>query len=366
MQRADSSLGEQFARSETGTILSSESSSLPASYGTGPINQDKNERILAGLMFSQNDILEDVLNNLQYLDEEFVSFLQNKIDKANDIEERVGLKSLMDVVTNVLERVRAAKDEGLTDESAPPQEMEISDIRRRMQEVQIGGAIEAEENKPAVFSTFTVQSDKRTTFLSVLARFQNLPSDVTLADAVRANYELCDKEFMDELRAEIADCVSQGAEIEAQEYQLLLNEITKAMAERLSSAQTKLQSVLEAGRGRGPDGVKAMESRLVQLDKEKALDEALVLLMEANLQQASAAGADQVAEVFKKLIRRAADLRERSLPDEQRLLRQLMRVADSEERKGLLYAAFKPSKRLQEEGGLAEGPPLIPPPAFIA
>ena len=87
--------------------------------------------------------------------------------------------------------------------------------------------------------------------------------------------------------------------------------------------------------------------------------------MEGNLQQAEAAGAAPVVAVFKQLLRRVQDEKERRIPDEQRLLRQLLRLDSTEERKGLLFAAFKPTRTMGEEGGFVEGPPLIAPPQFI-
>ena len=89
LRSADTSLGEQFKK---------EVKTIDGSF------RDKNEQILAGLMFSKNDILEDVLNNLHVLDEEFLSFLQNKVDVTRDMEERVGLQSLLETVTTGMPR----------------------------------------------------------------------------------------------------------------------------------------------------------------------------------------------------------------------------------------------------------------------
>lgn len=50
-----------------------------------------------GLMFSQNDVLEDVLNNLHVINDEFVSYLSNKVEATQDMEERLGLSSLLQV-----------------------------------------------------------------------------------------------------------------------------------------------------------------------------------------------------------------------------------------------------------------------------
>ena len=65
LNRADSSLGEEFAKESTSALITdgdSLATSQPAGRKVDP--GDKNEQILAGLLFSKNDILEDVLNNV--------------------------------------------------------------------------------------------------------------------------------------------------------------------------------------------------------------------------------------------------------------------------------------------------------------
>jgi len=352
LARADSSLGDQFA-----------SNSSIAGLEAGTALMSLNEQILAGLMFSKNDILEDVLNNLQYLDDQFLAYLQVKIESAQDMEERAGLTSLLDTISRVKDRVREAREEGLIDEQT--EELGIEDVRRRMQEVQSGQELDAKNKTHNTYSAFSVQKEKRDTFLNVLKRFQDLPADMDLAAAVQYNYDLCDKEFMESLQAEVADCLSQGADIEAQQYQEILNEISKAMADRMNTAQLKIQAIFEKGKGRGESALKAMETEIVAMGRRNELDEALVLLMEANQQQAIEAGATKTADILKTLLKRIVEQQEKALPDEQRLLRSLMRIENSEERKGLLFAAFKPTKTLSEDGGFLEGPPLIAPPAFI-
>lgn len=94
-------------------------------------------------------------------------------------------------------------------------------------------------------------------------------------------------------------------------------------------------------------------------------DEALVLLIEANVQQAEAAGALPAAKVLRTLNARIKEERERRLPDEQRLMRALLREPNSEKRKSLLYEAFRPMKSIDQDGNIAEGAPLISPPSFI-
>eukprot|EP01041_Mallomonas_annulata_P004841 gene4841-9645_t len=326
---------------------------------------DRNEQILAGLMFSSSDLLEDVLNNIQYIDNTFVRFLEKKIDASSDMEERVALKSLLETIVTVLERVKEAQ--GDSDVDVRDNELSIAEVKQRMQEVQMGKGQGVSDKKGPVpvEQVFSVQTDQKATFMNVLQRFQDLPEGMTLSMAVDANYDLCDKEFMETLKAEIDDCRLQGADIEAEQFQALLDEISRTMVARMTNAQGKLQAILERGKGMGAAGVKAMETEIVALGRRKELDEALMLLMEANLQQAADAGATPVVDVFRRLIKRMIEERERNLPDEQRLLRQLLRLDDSEERKGLLYAAFKPTKTVTDDGGFREGPPIVAPPRFI-
>ena len=42
-----------------------------------------------------------------------------------------------------------------------------------------------------------------------------------------ANYDLCDLQFMESLKAEAADCFNQGATIEGQQYVLLQETINQ-------------------------------------------------------------------------------------------------------------------------------------------
>ena len=70
------------------------------------------------------------------------------------------------------------------------------------------------------------------------------------------------------------------------------------------------------------------------------VDEALTLLIEANAQQAETAGRKDVVAVLQKLLQRVKDEKERELPDEQRLLRALLRLKDPIKRKELIYDAF--------------------------
>ena len=358
LQFADKSLGDDFDKTDVAL-----EDALAEAAAKGNTVGDRNERILAALMFSQRDILEDVLNNLHEIDERFVEYLDEKIATCDDIEERVALSSLKDTVVIVLEKVNEVQGTDYDDVNQKEEELEIGQLRQRMQEVQMGVELSPNEvtGSSNINKVFEVQTDKKDSFLSILDRFVNRPVGQSIEECVEENYELADYEFMEMLKNEITTCLNEGADIEAEQYTEILSTITATMAKRIGSAQERLQNILSKGHP------KAMESEIVAMARKNEIDEALVLLMEANMQQAEQAGAagEGAVQVLKALINRANGEREKGLPDEQRLLRALLKNEISEERKGLLYEAFKPVKSMNEEGEFEEGDPLIKPPMFI-
>jgi hypothetical protein len=358
---ADEKLGDQFKKSEGELLLSG---GVAESKGASSVG-DRNEQILASLLFSNNDILEDVLNNLHEIDERFTKFLQDKVDKTRDFEERTALQSLLDTINTVLERVKEAQGENQTN-SVVDEELTIEQVKQRMQEVQMGTSIDNKTEGKKVNKAFTVQKEKMDSFKQILSRFTGLIDEQALEEAVQANYDLCDKDFMEMLKAEADACFVEGADAEGKQYQDLMSTITRVMAGRIATAQERLQLILSKSRL----GVKAMESVVVAMVRKGEVDEALTLLMETNAQQAQNAGATQAANVLRTLLNRVMTERERNLPDEQRLLRALLRENDSEKRKELLHTAFKPSKVMANDDDhnsleRTDGPPLISPPAFI-
>ncbi len=340
--------------------------------GSGKMNKDgavgaRNEHILASLTFTSNDLMEDILNNLHEIDDSFVAFLEDKISDSKDIDERVGLTSLRDTVVSVLERV---KDVEQSDETSHLSDADsLLNIKNRMDDIQLGqSAIPSynKGNKDSVKVTsktvapFEVQKIKDDSFQTIISRFLNL-SDADLTAAVYDNYHLCDYEFISMLSAKIDMYHENGDEHEVVMYSNIQAEISKAMANVMGKAQEKLQRIISKG------NLKAMESEIVAMSNKGEIDEALVLLLEANLQQARSAGpqGEPAVGIMTTLIARINREKDRSLPIENRLLRALLRVSSSEERKGLLYDAFKPSKTMTEDAQFVEGDPELQPPIFI-
>ena len=355
---ADKSLGDQFAKPES--FLASGDGLLEAANDKTAIGDDRNEQILASLTFSTNDILEDVLNNLHEIDDRFTDYLENKIDKCRDFEEKEALSSLYEVVKYVLEKVATVQGE---DPTVVEEELSIDAVKQRMQEVQSGQQQSGNGAQQNVASSaeFMVTKDADSTFRSILSRFEGIYEKDQLEEAVSKNYELCDMNFLNMLKNEIQVCKDEGADIEAQQLEALENTIRAEMTGRLSSAQSKLDAIISKN---SVGGVKAMESECVRLVRKGLADEALILLMEANQQQAAAAGSP-AANVLKMLIDRIQEEKSKDLPDEQKLLRVLMKIEDSEKRKEVLYEHFSVQKSMDNDGVVNEGAPLVSPPLFI-
>ena len=90
-----------------------------------------------------------------------------------------------------------------------------------------------------------------------------------------------------------------------------------------------------------------MEGAIVKLAKEGRIDEPFLLLLEANADQAMAAGATGPAELMRRLRKRAMNEKDKqSATKEIKLLRQLLREPDSNTREQLLTEAFTPKEAL--------------------
>jgi hypothetical protein len=136
-----------------------------------------------------------------------VSFLEKKVENAGDIEERMGLSSLLDTVSAVIARVKEVQGENKVDLA---QELTMDEVKQRLKDVQTGQDVKAKKNEFATLWDYELKGSKRDTFLGVLSRFQNLPDSVPLESVVEANYELCDYQFMESLKEEIASCYAEG------------------------------------------------------------------------------------------------------------------------------------------------------------
>ena len=155
----------------------------------------------------------------------------------------------------------------------------------------------------------------------------------TPSSVVYNNYDQFDAQFIKVLneRAANGDADSQA----------VLDALAIEQQRRVADATDKLKEVLSKG-----DPMR-MEGAIVKLAREGRIDEPFLLLLEANADQARAAGATGPAELMMKLRRRAmAEKDKQSATKEIKLLRQLLREPDSNKREQLLTDAFTPKESL--------------------
>ena len=141
----------------------------------------------------------------------------------------------------------------------------------------------------------------------------------TVAMAVKKNYEMCDAQLIKVLVEKKENGEEGAAEcVEA---------ITKLQEKKMAGATEKLKKVLAAG------SPALMEGEILKLSKDNGIDEAFLLLLEANMNMAKEAGAAGPAEVMARLKKKAEMEKDKTASaPELRLLRQLIREPDAAER----------------------------------
>lgn len=247
--------------------------------------------------------------------------------------------------------------------------MSDSDVLRKASSVDRGGLGDAQEIKTQKTNFYEeeITPEIRMSYDDMVKKV--LPPykpGETPATVVFAYYDQFDAQFIKVLKER-----SENGETESQD---VLDALSTEQSNRLSAATENIKAVLAAG-----DPMR-MEGVIVKFAKEGKIDEPFLLLLEANANQAAAAGAQGPAQLMKKLGQRAMEEKDKqSQTKEIKLLRQLLRTDEAEKREELLTEAFTPKQGLIVEGSAAnamkamegelpdeEKPmPDVPPPDFI-
>ncbi|KAL7540813.1 hypothetical protein ACHAXR_010401 [Thalassiosira sp. AJA248-18] len=348
------------------------------------------EMFLGQLVFSANDPRIDIMDNYDLVvDPQWMTWLKNKISNTRDIEEKMALQDLSDMIVDVKKRVdlsqaaeeRAAKEaEELEKKRIAAAEAEMeegrtmsgTDLLKKAAKVDAGGVVNEMDDEAKVKQTFY---EKELT-PEVRLSYEDMCSQVlppykagdTPASIVFNYYDQFDAQFIKVLneRAMNGDADSQA----------VLDALAAEQNLRVNAATLNIKEVLSKGEPM------RMEGAIVKLAKEGKIDEPFLLLLEANADQAMAAGATGPAQLMTKLRERAmAEKDKQSASKEIKLLRQLLREPDSNKREELLTEAFTPKEALIVPGTAAnmaaandefgepneeEKPmPEVPPPDFI-
>lgn len=321
---------------------------------------DAYEMFLAELVFSTNDPRMDIVDNAdKALDDGFMKFLDNKINASTDVEEKMALGDLNEMIKDIKQKIELKQQQDLREQeeaeekerqriaeaekaAAEGRTLSNSEVLKRAAAVdtadlrkEMGVSDDASEDvsgpvKKKTFYEAELSPEIRMSYEKVLKTL--LPPykpRETVQSVVKANYEQFDAQLVKVL----TERVSNGDA----DSQAVLDALAVEQQHKVEIATEKLKTVLSAG-----DPMR-MEGVIVKLAKEDKIDEAFLLLLEANADQARAAGAVGPADLMMKLRERAIlEKDKQSTSKEIKLLRQLMRTENKEAREKLLEDAFTP------------------------
>ncbi len=315
------------------------------------------EMFLGQLVFSTNDPRIDIMENYDLcVDPKWISWLEKKIGNTRDVEEKMALKDLSDMIIDVKKRVELSKAKEER-ESQEAEEAEKNRIAAAEADMEKGRAMSGTDvlRKAAAVDNAGVDNmvkeqegeQKKKTFY-----------DKELTPEIRMSYEeMCSNvlppykpgdsaasvvfNFYDQFDAQFIKVLNERADNGDTGSQEVLAALAMEQQKRVNAATEALREVLSKGEPM------RMEGAIVKLAKEGRIDEPFLLLLEANADQAMAAGATGPAELMKKLRTRAmAEKDKQSASKEIKLLRQLLREPDSNAREQLLTDAFTPKEAL--------------------
>ncbi|KAA8497205.1 hypothetical protein FVE85_0934 [Porphyridium purpureum] len=265
---------------------------------------DRNELLLAEMCFSDPDLLPKIVqDNINSLDEDFYNFVQKKIADSGDLEERETLRILLDAINDVIKQMSKA---------IPPEILK----GLSMEEVR-------QEQKRRIMERYEQQYQD----LVEIAKAEN-----SVDTAVAQLYDTFDMQFL--------ELLEEKTETNDAEAIKVAEAIQMAMRNRMERASLRLRDCLTAG---SPDN---MFQTLETLSSAGEVDEAFVLLLAGNLQQAQQAGNENAARVLKMLQNRAEELRDQALTPEVALIRRLLRTEDPTARQNMLRRALQKKKKI--------------------
>ena len=300
---------------------------MPEGFGQN-LAPDQNEILLAEMRFSDPDKLPALVqNNLPSLDESFYAFLQSKIDSSADIPERDTLRDLRDAVTHIMKALYDQAAEADTAADTPP-----------------ATAQQEQPQAPAIDIPSSGQAVATATYDELLDQFSAAFSEspAALKTTIDASYDRIDLTLLERLGERITEGGPQ-----AQNGHEVRDAISAAMNDRMAAAMAAVKSVLAAGE---PTAMRAAVDTLARKGK---IDDAFVLLLQANIEQAKKAGATQAVEIVQMVLDHASAVQELGLDPEIKLIRSLLRTEDKAARVEMLMEGLKPRGTVTNMDGSA-------------
>lgn len=348
------------------------------------------EMFLGQLVFSSNDPRIDIMENYDLcVDPKWISWLERKIGNTRDVEEKMALKDLSDMIMDVKKRVELSKaaEERKAQEAEEAEKNRIAAAEAEMEKGRVMSSTDVLRKAAAVDTAGVKNMAKEQDAVQKKKTFY----ETELTPEIRMSYEeMCQKvlppykpgdtpasivfNFYDQFDAQFIKVLNERADNGDMGARDVLAALAMEQQKRVNAATEALKEVLSKGEPM------RMEGAIVKLAKEGRIDEPFLLLLEANADQAMAAGATGPAQLMRKLRARAMSEKDKqSASKEIKLLRQLLRESDSNTREQLLIDAFTPKESLIVPGTAAnaeraiegEAPedekpmPEVPPPDFI-
>jgi len=325
------------------------------------------EMFLAELVFSPNDPRVDILDNSERsFDPNFLDFLKNKFETTNDVEEKIALQDLHGMILDVQEKIELSEQTRLREEQekVEAEKARIAALEKEAEEgrglsdtdvLKRAAAVDEAGVKKELGLDYSVDSTDEIGTSGEKKTFY----ETELTPEIRQSYEKFLKKILppyakpnmtpaiivennyDSFDAQLIKVLNERATNGDQDSQDVLDALARAQENRVLEATEKLKQILSAGDPQRMEGV------IVKLAREAKIDEPLLLLLEANADQAEAAGAVEPAALMRKLKERAIQEKDKaSASKEIKLLRQLIRTADKDTRDKLLEDAFTPREAL--------------------
>lgn len=279
---------------------------VPDHLRSNNLEPSAHEVLLAELRFTDPARLPALIeNSMQALNEDFYRYINSKIADSSDLEERETLGSLRDAITDIMKQMldAAAVDVPASDMDQPldAEAQSAADALRSYDE----------------FIDSLVLSFKKAT--------SEEERQFAVKAAVNLNYHRIDLAMLERLSERI---VSAGEESPV--FARVRDVISDAMNERVTNAMESVKAVLSAG------SMIAMKKQVNALASQGKLDDAFTLLLQANLDQATKAGATQAIDIISGILAFATEVKDMGAEPEVRLIRTLLRTEDEETRMDLL------------------------------
>jgi len=321
---------------------------------------DAFEMFLADLVFSTNNPKMDIINNFDRAgDPVFVEWLDKKIENSKDPEERLALRDLFDMIEDVqrqlevnkLKKQREAEEgeQAATQAAAEGADIEEGDadgarpltsreVLEKASAIDTAGAGDVkaiqDEKKKVSFYDQQLTPEIRLSYEGLLKKVLPPYKAGESPSSVAFNY-------YDQFDAQFVKVLDERAQNGDADSKNLMEAIASEQQSRLAAATAALQEVLAMG------SPPRMEGAIIQMAREGRVDEAFLLLLEANETQAKDAGALGPAQLMQRLRHRAMEEKDKQASSKEiALIRKLLRTEESADREAILEDAFTPRETL--------------------